>query len=173
MWATIITGPPCTVRLETKKRSDMLCSISGNENGMCSISGNENGGCGAHKRIRSLAWRERAEQLACKRSGAEGSALVCVQMLCVTNLPPCLFDHTPPGVFDGQGSGHDFYGVSFMTLHSSPLLHIEHAIMAFNIACKFDSWRDFACIGFSALHSWFYIVTYANNTSPPRVVVTV
>jgi len=33
-----------------------------------------------------------------------------VQMLCVTNLPPCLFDHTPPGVFDGQGSGHDFYG---------------------------------------------------------------
>ena len=31
-------------------------------------------------------------------------------MLCVTNLPPCLFDHTPPGVFDGQGSGHDFYG---------------------------------------------------------------
>ena len=34
------------------------------------------------------------------------------QMLCVTNLPPCLFDHTPPGVFDGQGSGHDFYGVS-------------------------------------------------------------
>mmetsp|Transcript_15458 Transcript_15458/g.51889 ORF Transcript_15458/g.51889 Transcript_15458/m.51889 type:complete len:86 (+) Transcript_15458:464-721(+) len=33
-----------------------------------------------------------------------------LQMLCVTNLPPCLFDHTPPGVFDGQGSGHDFYG---------------------------------------------------------------
>ncbi len=33
-------------------------------------------------------------------------------MLCVTNLPPNLFDHTPPGVFDGQGSGHDFYGVS-------------------------------------------------------------
>eukprot|EP00282_Hemiselmis_andersenii_P024762 CAMPEP_0171998246 /NCGR_PEP_ID=MMETSP1041-20130122/1133_1 /TAXON_ID=464988 /ORGANISM="Hemiselmis andersenii, Strain CCMP439" /LENGTH=105 /DNA_ID=CAMNT_0012651605 /DNA_START=400 /DNA_END=718 /DNA_ORIENTATION=+ len=23
---------------------------------------------------------------------------------------PLLFDHTPPGVFDGQGSGHDFYG---------------------------------------------------------------
>mmetsp|Transcript_41756 Transcript_41756/g.83696 ORF Transcript_41756/g.83696 Transcript_41756/m.83696 type:complete len:130 (-) Transcript_41756:133-522(-) len=40
------------------------------------------------------------------------SLIVLVQMLCVTNLPPCLFDHTPPGVFDGQGSGHDFYGVS-------------------------------------------------------------
>mmetsp|Transcript_41755 Transcript_41755/g.83695 ORF Transcript_41755/g.83695 Transcript_41755/m.83695 type:complete len:80 (-) Transcript_41755:212-451(-) len=38
------------------------------------------------------------------------SLIVLVQMLCVTNLPPCLFDHTPPGVFDGQGSGHDFYG---------------------------------------------------------------
>ena len=35
-------------------------------------------------------------------------------MLCVTNLPPNLFDHTPPGVFDGQGSGHDFYGVSLL-----------------------------------------------------------
>ena len=34
-------------------------------------------------------------------------------MLAVTNLPPTLFDHTPPGVFDGQGSGHDFYGVRF------------------------------------------------------------
>jgi hypothetical protein len=38
--------------------------------------------------------------------------LIFLQKLCVTNLPPCLFDHTPPGVFDGQGSGHDFYGVS-------------------------------------------------------------
>ena len=36
------------------------------------------------------------------------------QMLCVTNLPPCLFDHTPPGVFDGQGSGHDFYGTLYL-----------------------------------------------------------
>ena len=34
--------------------------------------------------------------------------------LCVTSLPPCLFDHTPPGVFDGQGSGHDYYGTLFM-----------------------------------------------------------
>jgi len=25
-----------------------------------------------------------------------------LQQLAVTNLPPCLFDHTPPGVFDGQ-----------------------------------------------------------------------
>jgi len=39
-----------------------------------------------------------------------GGRWLCAQMLCVTNLPPCLFDHTPPGVFDGQGSGHDFYG---------------------------------------------------------------
>jgi hypothetical protein len=39
--------------------------------------------------------------------------------LCVTSLPPCLFDHTPPGVFDGQGSGHDFYGVSILSLSLS------------------------------------------------------
>jgi len=40
-------------------------------------------------------------------------------MLCATNLPPCLFDHTPPGVFDGQGSGHDFYGVSALQRRGS------------------------------------------------------
>jgi hypothetical protein len=74
--------------------------------------------------------------------------ILFAQMLCVTNLPPCLFDHTPPGVFDGQGSGHDFYGVRRSPDSPSPFLFLPDGCSGVLVEIRMESrFHDEDCRG--------------------------
>lgn len=88
------------------------------------------------------------------RFALAGGCVLCLTsclprfQLCATNLPPCLFDHTPPGVFDGQGSGHDFYGVSFpQTCDGVCLGHNRCRVCLCDAVLRCPNTRWYCCIG--------------------------